>query len=64
MQKIKDDNNDSDDCKREVLTRWLKEVDKSKPSWKSLVCALRKPTVKECEAVASAIERKYLEKSV
>jgi len=47
----------SQDCLREVITEWLKAVD-PKPTWRSLVDALRKPVVEESK-LAQAIEGKY-----
>ena len=59
LKKIRDESYYTDDRKREMLTQWLNQVDNSNPSWKSLVDALRNPTVK-CEPVASIIEGKHL----
>ena len=56
LKKIKDENDDVDDCKLEMLTQWLEHLN---PSWRSLVDALRNPTVKH-EEVADVIEKKYL----
>ena len=47
----------SKDCLREVITEWLKAVH-PKPTWRSLVDALRKPVVDESK-LAAAIEVKY-----
>ena len=41
--------------KREMLTKWLNQVDGCRPSWEALVKALRLPTV-ECYPVANEIE--------
>ena len=43
------------DHKREMLVKWLNQVDGCRPSWKGLVEALRSPTV-QCFAVANDIE--------
>ena len=47
----------SKDCLREVITEWLKAVH-PKPTWRSLVDALRKPVVDESK-LAAVIEGKY-----
>ena len=47
----------SKDCLREVITEWLKAVH-PKPTWRSLVDALRRPVVEESK-VAAVIEDKY-----
>ena len=47
------------DHKREMLTKWLNQVDRCRPSWNSLVKALRSPTV-ECYIIADKIEQKHL----
>ena len=44
--------------KIEMLTKWLNQVDRCRPSWNTLVKALRSPTVQEY-AVANAIAEKY-----
>ena len=59
LKNIKDENDDIDDCKMEMLTQWLKKMENSDPSWRSLVDALRNPTVKHKE-IAEVIERKHL----
>jgi len=48
---------DSADCLREVITEWLKAVH-PKPTWRSLVHALRRPAVNESKLVAM-LKRKY-----
>ena len=47
----------SQDCLREVVTEWLKAVH-PKPTWRSLVDALRRPVVDESK-LAAVIEGKY-----
>ena len=47
------------DHKIEMLAKWLKQVDGCRPSWNSLVEALRCPTV-EGYNIANDIERKHL----
>ena len=47
----------SKDCLREVITEWLKAVH-PKPTWRSLVDALRRPVVDESK-LAAVIEGKY-----
>ena len=47
----------SQDCLREVITEWLKAV-RPKPTWRSLVDALRRPVVDESK-LAAMIEGKY-----
>ena len=51
--------NHEKDCKIEMLTKWLTEVDQCQPSWNALVEALRSPTV-QCNATANTIEKNYL----
>jgi len=48
---------DSKDCLREVITEWLKAVH-PKPTWRSLVDALRRPVVDESK-LAAVIDGKY-----
>ena len=55
---IEVNNRDVDDCKMSMLSKWLKRVDNSKPSWNSLVAALRNVLV-EGSDIAEAIEAKY-----
>ena len=50
--------NNSKDCLREVITEWLKAVH-PKPTWRSLVDALRRPVVDESK-LAAVIEGHYL----
>ena len=45
--------------KREMLTKWLNLVDGCRPSWNSLVEALRSPIV-EGYVIANEIEQKHL----
>ena len=45
------------DCLREVITEWLKAVS-PKPTWRSLVDALRRPVVEESK-LAAELEGKY-----
>ena len=47
----------SQDCLCEVITEWLKTVH-PKPTWRSLVDALRRPVVDESK-LAAVIEGKY-----
>jgi len=47
----------SKDCLREVITEWLKAVH-PKPTWRSLVDALRRPVVDESK-LAAVIEDKH-----
>jgi len=42
---------DSKDCLREVITEWLKAA-RPKPTWRSLVDALRRPVVNEANLAA------------
>ena len=49
----------NEDCKEEMLTKWLEQVDGCSPSWNELVKALRKRTV-EHPTIANQIEQKYL----
>ena len=44
--------------KREMLTKWLKQIDGCRPSWEALVEALEKPTV-QCHLVANKIKRTH-----
>jgi len=48
---------DSKDCLREVITEWLKAA-RPKPTWRSLVDALRRPVVNEAN-LAAELEAKY-----
>ena len=51
--------NDYDDCKMEMIEKWLNKVDPDcNPSWRSLVAALKSPLVQH-NRIAEAIERKY-----
>ena len=50
--------NKPEDCKREMLTKWLHRFDTCRPSWKALVEALRSPNVKSYDA-ADGIEEKF-----
>ena len=52
-------NCDVDDCKLEMLVKWLNKTDECEPSWNVLVMALKQPTV-EHYVIAEAIEKKYL----
>ena len=47
----------SKDCLREVIAEWLKAVH-PKPTWRSLLDALRRPAVDESK-LAAVIEGKY-----
>ena len=58
LEGIEADKRDVADCKMEMLSKWLKQVDNSKPSWNSLVAALRNVLV-EGSDIAKAIEAKY-----
>ena len=49
---------DSKDCLREVITEWLKAVH-PKPTWRSLIDALRRPAVGESK-LAVEIEAKCI----
>ena len=46
------------DYKREMLTKWLNQVNGCKPTWKALVKALRSPIV-QCYNTANEIEQYY-----
>ena len=46
------------DHKREMLTRWLNQVDGCRPSWKALVEALKSSEV-QANAIASKIEKAH-----
>ena len=46
----------SADHKREMLTKWLNQVDGCLPSWRGLIDSLRSPTV-QAYALASRLER-------
>ena len=64
LKEIKQNENDIDDCKREMLTQWLNQADNSKPTYASLEAALRNPTVK-CNTIAENVRThcaKYIEK--
>ena len=59
IEKIKADyGNDTEECKEEMLTLWLRGVDGCSPSWNALVDALRKETVQHAD-IAGVIEKKY-----
>ena len=57
LDAIKKANDDPQDCLRELLKRWLSNVD-PQPSWEALVAALRNPAV-NYPALASEIELKF-----
>ena len=57
LKAIESKYSDSKDCLREVITEWLKAVH-PKPTWRSLVDALRRKVVDESH-LAAAIEGKY-----
>ena len=44
--------------KREMLTKWLNQVDGCRPSWEALVKALKSPNV-QCYPVANKIEEAH-----
>ena len=60
LDNIRADHRYVNDCKREMLKRWLTWVDgcEATCNWKSLAAALRSPTVNH-KPVADAIEKKY-----
>ena len=57
LQSVKDQHKPSDH-KREMLTKWLNQVDGCHPSWKALVEALRSSYV-QSNAVANKIEKTH-----
>ena len=57
LKAIESKYSDPKDCLREVITEWLKAVH-PKPTWRSLVDALRRKVVDESH-LAAAIEGKY-----
>ena len=57
LQSIKDQHQPSDH-KREMLTKWLNQVDECRPSWNTLVVALRSPLV-HSYTVANEIEQSH-----
>ena len=57
LKAIESKYSDCKDCLREVITKWLKAV-QPKPTWRSLVDALRRPVVDESK-LAAVIEGKY-----
>ena len=57
LQSIRDQHQPSDH-KREMLTKWLNQVDGCRPSWKVLVEALRSSTV-QANAIANTIEQDH-----
>ena len=60
LDNIRADSRYVNDCKREMLKRWLTWVDgcEATCNWKSLAEALRSPTVNH-KPIADAIEKKY-----
>ena len=58
LQEIKQNNLDVENCKREMVTQWLNQVDNVKPTYASLEAALRNVTVK-CVAVANFVHKYY-----
>ena len=60
LDNICEDHNSVNKRKREMLCRWLNQVDRCKATcnWKSLAEALRSPTVNH-KPIADAIEKKY-----
>ncbi len=63
IKKIKKENNDDiDGCKEEMIGAWIDQVDnvrtQGKPSWKVLVLALRNPPVNQHQ-IAAAIAKKH-----
>lgn len=57
LESIKKDNDDVNSCFREMLVYWLKMVD-PKPSWSTLIHALREPTIHE-NALADTLMQKF-----
>ena len=57
LKAIESKYSDCKDCLREVITKWLKAV-QPKPTWRSLVDALRRPVVDESK-LAAVLESKY-----
>ena len=52
--------NGYEECKMEMIEKWLNKVDPDcNPSWSSLVAALRSPLVQR-NPIAEAIKSKYL----
>ena len=62
LKGIKQNEDDIDDCKREMLTEWLNQVDNSKPTYPSLEVALEKDTVK-CRPVANIVHKHYTQQN-
>ena len=63
LKEIKQNEDDIDDYKREMLTQWLNQADNSKPTYAALEAALRNPTVK-CNTIAENVRKhcaKYIE---
>ena len=58
LKEIEQDKRSIEECKREMLTQWLNQVDNSKPTNVSLEAALRKPTVK-CRTVTDEVHKHY-----
>ena len=61
LKSIESKYSDAKDCLREVITGWLKAVS-PKPTWRSLVDALRQPAVDESK-LAAVLEGKYCTES-
>ena len=59
LDKIEQDKKDIENCKIEMLTQWLNNVDNTKPSPVSLEAALRKPTVK-LGNIADIVHKHYM----
>lgn len=60
IERIKADyGNDTEECKEEMLTLWLRGVDGCTPSWNDLVDALRNQNVQHAD-IAGVIEKEYL----
>ena len=57
LQIIRDQHQPSDH-KREMLTKWLHQVDGCRPTWNALVIALRSRIV-QCYTVAEEIEQSH-----
>ena len=56
LKQIKQNEDDIDDCKREMVAQWLNQVDNSKPTYASLEAALRNTTVK-CNRIAENVRK-------
>ena len=59
LRGIKADHAEVEARKREMLVKWLKQVDGCHPTWRTLVAALRDPTCSGLSPIADQIEKKY-----